>query len=169
MGISSVQQSLIFLCSVVGCKNKANHGKLCYRHYKETKSVEDLERYKKTEKAYRKKNRKMINKLNRNWRRNNPNTYHNALKRLRILYRFVCIWHYSKGKMCCVCCGEKEYLFLTIEHLKGEGKKHRDSLGGNAQFYPFLVKSNFPEGYSCLCMNCNFGKRMNNGRCPHDK
>ena len=29
----------------------------------------------------------------------------------------------------CVCCGEKEIKFLTIDHTKGNGKKHREKTG----------------------------------------
>jgi hypothetical protein len=29
------------------------------------------------------------------------------------------------------------------------------------------VRNGFPPGYQVLCMNCNHGKRMNNGVCPH--
>jgi hypothetical protein len=30
-----------------------------------------------------------------------------------------------------------------------------------------LRRNNYPEGFQILCMNCQFGKRMNNGVCPH--
>jgi hypothetical protein len=30
-----------------------------------------------------------------------------------------------------------------------------------------IIKTGFPDGYQVLCMNCNWGKRMNKGICPH--
>lgn len=72
----------------------------------------------------------------------------------------------------CVCCGETEKLFLTIDHIGNDGANHRRKLIGKRysagyHTYIWLVKNNFPQGFQVLCMNCNHGKRMNNGICPH--
>ena len=72
----------------------------------------------------------------------------------------------------CNCCGETEKLFLTIDHIDNNGATERKQLFGKRAsagypFYKWLVKNDFPPGYQVLCMNCNFGKRMNNGVCPH--
>ena len=68
----------------------------------------------------------------------------------------------------CACCGETEKLFLTIDHVLNDGAVHRKDIGhGSIRTYRWLRKNNFPKGFQVLCMNCNFGKRMNNGRCPH--
>jgi hypothetical protein len=70
----------------------------------------------------------------------------------------------------CACCGETEKAFLTIDHIDNNGSSHRKSLGGRTaagvHTYRWLVRHNFPEGFQVLCMNCNWGKRMN-GICPH--
>lgn len=69
----------------------------------------------------------------------------------------------------CACCGETEILFLTIDHIDGNGNEQRRQLGipgGNA-FYRFLRKAGYPQGYQVLCFNCNAGKHLNNGICPH--
>ncbi len=70
----------------------------------------------------------------------------------------------------CACCGETEKAFLTIDHMKNDGSSHRKSLGSKTaagvHTYRWLVRHNFPEGFQVLCMNCNWGKRMN-GTCPH--
>ena len=71
----------------------------------------------------------------------------------------------------CVCCGEIESMFLTIDHINNDGNKHRHPNGKRVvgvHLYSFLQKNKFPDGYQTLCMNCNFGKRMNNGICPHN-
>ncbi len=72
--------------------------------------------------------------------------------------------HY--GGYICRCCGETTKQFLSIDHIHGGGEKHRKEIG-RSETYRWLVKNNFPEGYQVLCMNCQFGRRMNNGICPH--
>lgn len=72
----------------------------------------------------------------------------------------------------CACCGETEKLFLTIDHINNNGAAHRREIvgkrtGAGYPTYNWLANNNFPEGYQVLCMNCNHGKRMNNGICPH--
>ena len=81
----------------------------------------------------------------------------------------IVIWHYSNGLMCCECCGEKIFQFLQIDHLNNDGNIHRKKLGliGGAAFYRWLIKNNLPEGYQVLCVNCNWGKNVNKGVCPH--
>lgn len=70
----------------------------------------------------------------------------------------------------CACCGETEKLFLTIDHMLNNASELRRNgvhkLGG-APFYRWLKKSGYPKEYQVLCMNCNFGKRLANGVCPH--
>lgn len=69
----------------------------------------------------------------------------------------------------CNCCGETERSFLTIDHMENNGSKlRREGVHGHStQFYRWLRKGNFPEQFQVLCMNCQFGKRMNGGCCPH--
>lgn len=73
------------------------------------------------------------------------------------------ITHYGNGK--CVCCGETEIMFLSIDHTNGDGCKHLKHIGYNLYFW--LKKNNYPEGFQVLCFNCNRGKYLNNGICPH--
>lgn len=67
----------------------------------------------------------------------------------------------------CVCCGESEYKFLTLDHPRGDGQedraKYRNSLD---QIYGYVIKNNFPMKYSLLCMNCNWVRRYD--ICPHE-
>lgn len=71
----------------------------------------------------------------------------------------------------CVCCGESELMFLTIDHINGGGSQHRreEGFSSGQGFYHWLVKNEFPEGFQTLCMNCNLGKHRNGGVCPHRK
>ncbi len=72
----------------------------------------------------------------------------------------------------CVCCGESSIRFLTIDHIEGNGKEHRQQLSkngtfGGENFYRWLRKNGFPVGFQTLCFNCNIGKSHNNNICPH--
>lgn len=105
---------------------------------------------------YRKKpeNREGINKTNRKW---------------RWKVRCETISHYGKE---CICCGELNMKFLTIDHIKGGGNKHRREINnGGVQsgylMYAWLRKNNYPKGFQTMCMNCNWARQHNNGICPH--
>ena len=69
----------------------------------------------------------------------------------------------------CVCCGINEPKFLSIDHIGNDGAALRKIHGVAATFYRWLIKNNFPSGFQTLCMNCNFGKAMNKGTCPHQR
>lgn len=75
--------------------------------------------------------------------------------------------HYGKA---CVCCSENMLDFLTIDHKNNDGNNERWASGNRitgVHLYQKIIKSNYPDTYQTLCMNCNFGKRMNKGICPH--
>jgi hypothetical protein len=92
-------------------------------------------------------------------------------KKYRQALRLEVLNHYSKGKMECVCCGEKHMEFLSINHMNGGGNKHRKELGinqGGSPFYQWLKKNNYPEGYNVMCDNCN-NSLGRYGYCPHQR
>jgi len=64
----------------------------------------------------------------------------------------------------CVCCDEIEHRFLTIDHINGDGKKHRYMAG--FRFMYWIKRNNYPSDLRILCMNCNFAIRMGDA-CPH--
>jgi hypothetical protein len=75
------------------------------------------------------------------------------------------------GGYVCACCGETEKAFLTLDHLNNDGNKHRKQVAGRtsgagAWTYAWAIKNRFPPVFQVLCMNCNWGKRVN-GVCPH--
>ena len=79
--------------------------------------------------------------------------------------------HYSNGILKCVCCGETERDFLTLDHINGGGGQHRVAIFGDrwsagARFYSWLGMNHFPPGFQLLCMNCNFSKGKH-GQCAH--
>ena len=69
--------------------------------------------------------------------------------------------HYGDGKLACIICGESRLPCLSIDHINGSGRKHREALGLRAgiPFYQWLRKQGFPDGYRTLCMNCQFCER----------
>jgi hypothetical protein len=73
----------------------------------------------------------------------------------------------------CTCCGEDNWQLLTIHHIDGEGAAHRKSLFGSRtaagnRFYRWLKAQGFPkDNFELNCWNCNLGKELNHGICPH--
>jgi predicted restriction endonuclease len=68
----------------------------------------------------------------------------------------------------CACCGESEIRFLTIDHVNNDGSEHRKTVKTNA-IYRWIKKNGYPRTLQVLCHNCNWGKRVNNGVCPHEE
>lgn len=71
----------------------------------------------------------------------------------------------------CACCGATEQ--LTIDHPDGDGAEHRTLLFGDPQhagsdFYLWLAKQGFPDGYVVLCASCNSSKRLGSVCILHD-
>lgn len=75
--------------------------------------------------------------------------------------------HYGGYK--CQCCGETIQILLTLDHKNNDGAEHRKQLGGNrtAQLFKWIIERNFPPIFQVLCWNCNIGKHLNGGQCPH--
>lgn len=69
----------------------------------------------------------------------------------------------------CSCCGENEREFLSIDHINGDGKKHREKVGFQGSIYADIIRQGFPKDkYRILCMNCNWARGLH-GYCPHEK
>ena len=142
-----------------GCVGKRVAGLgLCDKHYKRWK--------RKHVKGYRKRE----TLLRRAWvsrHRKHSRIVQNACNlRLRQRDKELCFLAY--GGYLCVCCGETIPLLLTLDHIKGGGRKHRRKTKGH--LYRWVVKHNFPEGmFQVLCWSCNAGKHFNSGVCPHEE
>lgn len=73
---------------------------------------------------------------------------------------------------CCECCGEKILDFLTLDHRDNDGHLHRASgefggIGG-INIYRWALKNGCPKNLRAMCWNCNLGRRLNGGTCPHE-
>ena len=66
----------------------------------------------------------------------------------------------------CVCCGESEIGFLTLDHLDREAFPAEAPRTGKP-FYAWLKAHKFPGGVRVLCYNCNCASGFL-GRCPHE-
>jgi len=92
--------------------------------------------------------------------------YKNVIKIRKNNERLEVIYYYSNGLMICECCGESIIKFLGIDHVENDGNKHRKSIH-MSNIYHWLITNGFPEGFRVLCHNCNFGRYLNGGICPH--
>jgi hypothetical protein len=79
-------------------------------------------------------------------------------------YKAKVFAHYGRQ---CVCCGESNPGFLSIDHMNGCGNELRKIHGTGGKFYFWLIKNGFPEGFQTLCHSCNVGRAHNGGICPH--
>jgi len=82
----------------------------------------------------------------------------------RLLERKIEVFkHYSKNQMKCVCCGETEIKFLTLDNINDKERKHPKR---TITFYNWIIRNKYPEGFQVLCFNCNIAKNLY-GKCPH--
>lgn len=99
--------------------------------------------------------------------------HNDACKKRRMMIKALVFTKYSGGDgYRCACCGETELHFLQLDHINNDGAEFRKKFLGRQtaagfQTYSWLFKNGCPEGYQVLCANCNHGKRMNKGTCPH--
>lgn len=103
------------------------------------------------------------------FKRENPDAYKAYQQRHRRKLKAEVLGHYGG---ICTCCGEIELMFLTIDHVNGDGAEHRRTVGDGtgfcgAEMYRWLRRNGYPDGFQVLCANCNCGKQWNGGTCPH--
>lgn len=66
----------------------------------------------------------------------------------------------------CRCCGEHRLDFLSLDHVNDDGARHRRDIGGS-HLYQWVINKGFPPGLQTMCFNCNHGRFINKGPCPH--
>jgi hypothetical protein len=67
----------------------------------------------------------------------------------------------------CACCGEDDYRFLSLDHVKNDGGKHRETVACHMAYWQAKREGYPKDKYQILCYNCNFAKGTNGGVCPH--
>lgn len=65
----------------------------------------------------------------------------------------------------CVCCQEAEPLFLHLEHSNNDGKTERSDAAMKRMMKGVLAGTR-PD-IRLMCSNCNCGRQLNGGVCPH--
>lgn len=100
------------------------------------------------------------------WSKNNPEKERKYYIKKHINLRALILEAYGGKTPKCVCCGENDKRFLTIDHINGGGSKHKKEIKNN--LYRWLKINNFPEGFQILCYNCNQVKYIY-GKCPHKR
>ena len=79
----------------------------------------------------------------------------------------TCYSAYGGYRCACLHCTETNPKFLTLDHIKNDGYELRKVHGDGDAFYRWLIKNDFPPIVQVLCYNCNCGKNVNGGICPH--
>lgn len=70
----------------------------------------------------------------------------------------------------CQCCGEREPIFLTVDHKLGGGNEDRRTIRQDYhEWYRAIVDKGFPDDLEIRCYNCNLGRDRNGGTCPHEE
>lgn len=64
----------------------------------------------------------------------------------------------------CSCCSETHPAFLAMDHVNGRDAE--DTRLGDAS-WAHAKKLGWPDTFTCLCHNCNQGRQINGGVCPH--
>lgn len=71
----------------------------------------------------------------------------------------------------CNCCGESERKFLNVDHVNNDAwieKQEKGYRSNNISIMRRIMRSGIKdENFQILCFNCNCGKQLNNGVCPH--
>ena len=100
----------------------------------------------------------------------------NRVKKQYELLRIEVLIKLCGGTPHCQCPGCKVQIieFLNIDHVRGDGAKHRrdmgvrrvqgQRIGGRAIIY-WLRENNYPKGFQVLCANCNKAKGQKR-HCP---
>lgn len=100
--------------------------------------------------------------------------YNATARRSRLTLKLEALIAYGEdGAVRCVCCGELNVAFLTLDHVNNDGAAHKRTLGhlktNGSPFYQRLKTLGWPTDppIQVMCFNCNCGKRINGGVCPH--
>ena len=146
-----------------------------------TKLWKNRPEYKKQQKEYQQRPERQLRKkeVQEKWKKKGGATLQTRIRfnaKLRAEVNKMLVYnHYSNFDIKCNCCGEREIVFLSLDHINNDGGKQRKNEAKENgyyirgyDFYRQLVKTNFPPGFQLLCMNCNHGRARNKDKiCPH--
>ena len=153
-------------CSICKTKKRVKRGTIvnfCLQCYKE-----------KTHEYYVKNKAKRL-AATKKWMKKNPEKVKGYKIISRDRLKRETFDHY--GGAICNCCGEKEFYFLTLDHVRNNGAaEKRQAFGesgvkhGGGRFFHWLKRQGFPrkKDYQVLCWNCNRAK-FDYKVCPHKR
>jgi hypothetical protein len=113
-------------------------------------------------KEWYKNNKDRAKKRHKEWREKNREHCRQRAKEYIKGYRRKVLDTYGRK---CVCCGETNEKFLSLDHKNNDGYKDRKKHGTGAM-YQLCIKRGFPSSYQILCYNCNMARAIY-GECPH--
>lgn len=95
------------------------------------------------------------------WRRKHPDSCRSTVKEAKKKVVMEVFSHYCGGDIKCQKCGFNDIRALSIDHINGDGNKHREEIGrgGGHDLCYWLRLNGYPQGFQILCMNCQFIKR----------
>lgn len=156
-----------YLCS--GCKSRVFREQ--HPNYNKEWAQNHIDNIKQAQHKYAFTHRQERNKNTREWEKRNPEKALirkiSGVKKDKNNLRHDVLSYYSNGRMSCECCGEQIERFLTIDDADDFHHSYKQKIGTGIRFYRWLRKNNYPYGYRVLCFNCNSGRDLNNGICPH--
>jgi hypothetical protein len=143
-------------------EQKRAYNKAYYEKHKDELLPKIRVRVKKWEQEHREQRAETC----RRQRRNDPERHNGYQKTARLRLKTEVM-----GRLggCCACCGETQLEFLAVDHINGDGARHRQQYQrGSGQLYREVKKMGFPKHiFQVLCHNCNFSKYLGKGVCVH--
>ncbi len=144
------------ICSVDGCNNKLRSNNLCIKHNYQYKTHGKAEgnRCVYCNNFIDKKGGKYLEIRNKIAPNSCWSCYYKNLKSVVLM---------KIGEEC-KCCGESIKEFLQVDHKFGGGYKAYKTIYQSGVHEDAFFNS---QKYQTLCANCNLGRHLNGGLCPH--
>lgn len=97
------------------------------------------------------------------WGGRTSRAYLDRRTKLRLEIKREALTYYGHNKCACVNCGYNDIRALSIDHVNGNGNRHRKMINvEGGEIYTWLKKNDYPLGFQTLCMNCQFIKKQEN-------
>lgn len=140
-----------------------------HKYYLSVKNNEDYkEKRRQAVELYRKRHPQRVLEQQRKYekkRKRNKEADRLSFKKLYHKRRRKIIKYYGDV---CICCGEDNYKFLTLDHIDGNGNEHRRKVGSGMGMLRWIIQNDYPPIFQVLCWNCNSAKGVY-GECPHEE
>jgi len=155
--------------AVIGVRNEC---KECTKKYKHNYYLKHKDERREYNAKYREENKEKLRRYNQKYyQENRKKLIEKSIKRSKKWSQKIkkeVLSHYShKNYPVCKKCGETDMRVLSIDHINGDGAKHRREIFGENKksgrhFYKWLQENDYPDGFQVLCMNCQWIKRYEN-------